>query len=196
MFIVFEGLDGSGSSTHSRLLKENLEKNGQQVAQTKEPTNLPIGKLIRQFLQHKHKTTEKALQLLFAADRLDHLSKIIKPKQEEGKIVISDRYFFSSIAFGTLKSAEMFPWLEELYKDFPLPDMIFLLKVPPSECMKRIQKREQIEFFEQEEILKKVWKNYEKLANKYPDFHIIDGLKPKEDNAQTILNLVQKKLNN
>ena len=93
MFIVFEGLDGSGSSTHSKLLTEKLQSEGCAVFHTKEPTDKgPTGTTIREVLQHKYTVSPEALQLLFCADRAEHLVREIDPALKNGEIVISDRY--------------------------------------------------------------------------------------------------------
>ncbi|PCI24905.1 dTMP kinase [Candidatus Peregrinibacteria bacterium] len=176
MFITFEGLDGSGSSTQARLLFEHFEKNKVPSIQTKEPTNdTPIGKLIREYLQHKHKTNAQALQLLFAADRENHLFQTILPAIESNKIVISDRYLHSSIAFGSHCEKD-FSWLKNLYKDFIQPDLVFLLQVDPKTCIQRISERgEAFELFEKEETLTRIWKYYELLAQENDNIHVIDG---------------------
>ena len=194
MFIVFEGLDGSGSSTQAALLAENLEKLNKKVVQTKEPTTGTIGRLVREYLQHKHSTSPKALQLLFASDREDHLHTLVRPNLAEGKIVISDRYLHSSIAFGA-RSDEEFNWLNDLYEDFQKPDLVFLLKVLPEECMKRIKGRgSEIELFEKEEVLRRVWENYAQLAQENDNIVLIDGMQSIEEIEQQILNIVQSKL--
>lgn len=190
MFIVFEGLDGSGSSTQSALLTQSLQKEGKQVLHTKEPTTRTIGKLVRDYLQHKYSTSDKALQLLFASDREDHLHSVIKPNLAEQKIVISDRYFFSSIAFGALEKVS-FEWLDNLYQDFLMPDIVFLLKVPSTECIQRIEGRgNERELFEKKEVLEKVWQNYEKLAQNYDFIEVIDGTQNVEKIASQVLSIV------
>lgn len=194
MFIVFEGLDGSGSSTQAALLAANLQQMGKAVVQTKEPTTGTIGKLVREYLQHKHDTSPLALQLLFASDREDHLHQLVRPSLQTGEIVISDRYLYSSIAFGSHSDKE-FEWLSELYEDFLTPDIIFLLKVPPAECIKRIEGRgSEKELFEKEETLTRVWKNYEKLAKEYPFIHVIDGMQSIEAIEKEIFDIVKKAL--
>ena len=102
-FVVFEGLDGSGKSTQARILSQNLASGSRHdVVLTAEPTDRPIGTLVRSVLRHQVTTTSRALALLYAADRSDHLyngeSGILK-SLDEGSIVISDRYFYSSLAY-------------------------------------------------------------------------------------------------
>ena len=96
MYIVFEGIDGSGKSTQIQLLKEWLEANGFRVETFVEPTDSEVGKLIREILQHPDAQTEKVqktLALLFAADRMLIMDKL----EDESKIIISDRSFISSL---------------------------------------------------------------------------------------------------
>ena len=192
MFIAFEGLDGSGSSTQSRLLAEKLEANGHAVILTKEPTNdSPIGKLIREVLQHKWECSPEGLQLLFSADRAEHLKNKIEPGLNNGQIVITDRYFFSTIAYGSLAVNDM-EWLKALSKHFRVPDITFLFKLDPDECMKRIAGRgNEVELFEKSEKLEKIWKTYEKLSEEYPNFYIIDANKSIEEISEEIWNIVQ-----
>jgi len=177
-FIVFEGLDGSGQSTQAQLLKDYLEENKKvPVVLTKEPTNEPpIGSLIRQILKKEIRVSPATLQLLFCADRSEHLGKVIKPALEKNTYVISDRYFYSTIAYGSLSLNT--DWLIEVNKPFLSPDVVFLLKVRPQVCMERIDKnRDKIEFFEESEKLKKVWQTYEILSQKFSNIRIIDGEK-------------------
>lgn len=177
-FIVFEGLDGSGQSTQAQLLKDYLEKDKKVSALlTKEPTSEPpIGVLIRQILKKEISVSPAALQLLFCADRSEHLEKIIKPALEENKYVISDRYFYSTIAYGSLDLD--INWLIEMNKPFLIPDIIFLLKVRPQVCIERIDKnRDKREFFEESEKLRKVWQTYEILSQRFSNIRIIDGEK-------------------
>jgi len=177
-FIVFEGLDGSGQSTQAKLLKEFLEKEKKiSVILTKEPTNqAPIGVLIRQVLKKEIKVDPLALQLLFCADRAEHLKNVIEPALRNKQWVVSDRYFFSTIAYGSLNLN--FNWLIKLNENFLMPDIIFLLKVKPEICLKRIDvNREKREFFEESGKLKKVWNGYQLLKKKYSNVKIIDGEK-------------------
>ncbi len=181
-FIVFEGLDGSGQSTQAQLLKDYLEKDKKVlVVLTKEPTNEPpIGSLIRQILKKEIRVSPAALQLLFCADRNEHLEKVIKPALEKNTYVISDRYFYSTIAYGSLDLD--INWLIEMNKSFLIPDIVFLLKVRPQICLERIDKnRDKREFFEESEKLKKVWQTYELLSRKFLNIKIIDGEKNREE---------------
>ncbi len=195
MFIAFEGLDGSGSSTQAKLLVERLERTGHPAFVTKEPTaSNPIGRMIRDVLQHKWQASPEALQLLFSADRAEHLKDEILPALNKGQIVISDRYLFSTIAFGSLAVPDV-EWLKQLNRLYPLPDLTFLFKLDPAECIKRIESRGQpIELFEKEEKLKSIWKTYEAISATYSNFHLIDASRSIAEIADTIWGIVEKKL--
>lgn len=190
-FIVFEGLDGSGQSTQAELLRLYLEKEKKKkVIITKEPTQREIGLLIRQVLQHKITVPPEALQLLFCADRAHHLKNDVIPALERGVWVICDRYFFSTIAFGSLKLN--MDWLATLNENFLMPDIVILLKVRPNICIERIDKnRGKREFFEQEKILKKVWANYIKLTKKFKNIFVVDGEQSIEKVSEGIKKIIE-----
>jgi dTMP kinase len=120
-FIVFEGLDGSGQSTQANLLKSFLTEKGLAVVLTKEPTKVSsVSQKIREVLDEKRKITPKELQELFVQDRREHLADLVIPALKENKIVISDRYFFSTFAFGSSGGLEFFLDLGILLKTFQL----------------------------------------------------------------------------
>ncbi|MBN1258286.1 dTMP kinase [Candidatus Peregrinibacteria bacterium] len=194
MFIAFEGLDGSGSSTQSRLLAERMEKNGHAVLLTKEPTgDTPIGKMIREILQHKWEAAPHTLQLLFTADRAEHLRTQIEPALQNGQTVITDRYLFSTLAYGAMDVR--MGWLRELSRFFRIPDITFLFKLDPRECIRRITGRgSDFELFERHEKLAKVWENYEKIAADFPNFHIIDATKSIEEIGEGVWTIVMGKI--
>jgi dTMP kinase len=193
-FIVFDSLDGSGNSTQVKLLADYLNKIGKRTHITKEPTSYLIGGLIKSQLAHDWKSSAECLQLLFCADRAYHLEKEIIPLLKKGINVISDRYFFSTMAYGNLEINDL-DWLIEINKKFLVPDLTFFLKVSPKVCIERIKKdRFEITLFEKEKTLRKVWKNYEILAKKFKDVFIINGEKPPEEIAKEIREITLKKL--
>ena len=148
--IVFEGLDGSGKSIQAELLLSYLKKNGKKAHLTSEPTRYLIGGLIKSFVTHDWKSTPECLQLLFAADRAHHLYKEIIPLLKKGVTVISDRYFFSSLAFGALEIKDG-DWLFDINKKFILPDLTIILKVRPKACVQRMAKEKfSLTLFEKE----------------------------------------------
>jgi len=171
-FIVFEGPDGSGQTTQAELLKHFLTSRGRSAVLTKEPTKeSEAGRKISDVLNHRLKLSPIEVQELFNADRKHHIENLITPSVNEGRYVISDRYFFSSIAYGPVGYD-----FESVHKDFPIPDLTFILKVSPEECIKRIESRGRpVQFYETQEKLKKVMANYEKIAGKFPNVYLING---------------------
>jgi len=191
-FIVFDSLDGAGNSTQVKFLADYLNKIGKKTHITKEPTSYLIGGLIKSQLTHDWKSSPECLQLLFCADRAYHLEKEIIPLLKKGINVISDRYFFSTMAYGNLEIKDL-DWLIEINKKFILPDLAFFLKVSPKVCIQRIKKdRFEITLFEKEKILEKVWKNYEILAKKFKQVYIVNGEREIEEVAKEIREIALK----
>jgi dTMP kinase len=192
-FIVFEGLDGSGQSTQVALLEKYLKLKKMKVHVTAEPTNNIVGGLIRGFLTHQWTLGNTGKQLLYCADRAHHLEAEILPALGEGNTVISSRYYFSTIAFGSLNNDVK--WLEALNEKFPQPDLTFFIKVSPKECIRRISNsRFRKEFFEKEQILKKVSEVFIKISEdkKYKNFYTINGEQSIEKVFQDIIKVVDK----
>lgn len=192
-FIDIEGLDGSGSSTQVKLVAKALKKEGIKIYTTKEPSKGPIGKLVRQALKGEFDALPPAsVQLLFAADRGRHLNEEIIPRLEKKEMVITDRYAWSSVAFGSVELSQT--WLLELNKDFILPDLTIFIEVSPDICLQRIAKeREGIELFEEEEKLARAWDTYHSLVSKYWWTHIevVDGEQKKEMVKDDILRTIK-----
>ena len=202
-FIVFEGLDGSGTTTQSRLLKEWFENENQPVYLTHEPTEGPIGILIRLALagrlcsatnnQTYQQVNESTLALFFAADRMDHLQNTIIPNLEKGINVICDRYYLSSFAYQSLELE--FEWIKQINSKCRQPDLTFMLDVPVIECKKRMAKeRWHIDLYEDEEKLEKVRVNYLRIIEEYlrrkENIEILNGNLSQKD----VHNEVEKKV--
>jgi len=169
MFIVLEGIDGCGKSTQAKLLADWLRSQGKDVLLTAEPTRGPIGVFLREILSGRMMVDQKTLALLFTADRYEHLINEIEPAIKRKTIVVSERYYHSTICY---QAAQGVPWhwLRDINKFSRKPDYTFLLDVPPKEAVERKTARE---IFEEESFLEKVRDNYLKLNN---DVIKIDGL--------------------
>lgn len=193
-FIVLEGPDGSGQSTQVAFLARSLEGRGQRTVLTKEPTiESEAGEEIRKALAGETRLSAQRLQELFARDRGVHIERVIIPALRDGKVVISDRYIFSSFAFGVPECD--LEWLIELNKDFLLPDVTFVLVVRPEVCLARIEKRGTHKtLFEHEEKLHVVLENYHILATRFPNVHLIDGERPPEVVHEEILRKAEEVL--
>ncbi len=137
-FIVIEGIDGCGKGTQAKLLLKHLSDLGTDVLLTAEPTRGPLGKMIREHLSNPF-LDDEALALLFAADRIEHLEKEVRPALRSGKIVISDRYVYSSVAYQGQK-VDM-EWVGEINKYADRPDLVILLDISPSLGQKRMKER-------------------------------------------------------
>lgn len=158
-FIVFEGIDGAGTTTQTQLLCEYLEKGGISPLKTAEPTDGAVGRLIREILRGKIQTAGETLALLFAADRIEHWSALVKPAIESGQWVISDRYVLSSIAYQSLYCDP--EWVKAINIKAVEPDLTILLDLPVDDALSRLGKRgDAREIFEKKEILEKVRKSY------------------------------------
>ncbi len=169
-FIVFEGIDGSGISTQTNRLRLFLETNHDiKAILAKEPSEGPIGTLIRQVLSRRLQGVDNtSLALLFAADRIDHNQNKILPALEKGDYVICDRYLWSSYAYQGMKNDSI--WIQEINKYAYRPDLTIFIRVRPETSLRRItSSRFQTELFERTDILQHVLDNYIKLYNQWKD---------------------------
>jgi dTMP kinase len=161
LFIAFEGIDGSGKSTQVTLLAEKLRKEGHKVCCTFEPTDSPIGLIIRNAFNHKIEADHRVIAGLFVADRLDHLlnktNGIIK-MLDEGYTVITDRYYFSSYAYqGVHMPMDWVIQANSLSAGLLRPDVNIYIDISPEVSMERLKKgRSSLELYETLENLTNV----------------------------------------
>jgi dTMP kinase len=133
-FIVLEGIDGSGTTTQLGLLERHLTARGRRVRATREPSQGPVGRLLREILLGGHRQPDgapvdgQAMALLFAADRRDHLRREIEPALTAGFDVVSDRYLLSSLAYQAQEAER--DWVAALARDVRRPDLTLLLDLP------------------------------------------------------------------
>jgi len=147
-FIVIEGIDGCGKGTQAKLLFDHLSDLGKEVLLTAEPTRGPLGKMIREHLSDPY-FDDESLALLFAADRIEHLEKEVRPAMEDGKIVISDRYVYSSVAYQGQRVD--LDWVGDINKYADRPDLVILLDILPSLGQRRMRERgDEFEYFEED----------------------------------------------
>lgn len=162
-FVVVEGLDGSGGTTQVRRLGAWLRAAGPEVVETCEPTRGPIGRFIRQLLgDAASEVGDAPLAYLFAADRQDHLERVVEPAIARGAVVVSDRYLHSSLAYQSL--AVGMSRVRELNAGFRAPDLTVFLELSPEACLARIEARgEARERFEALDRLRAVAEAYESV---------------------------------
>ncbi len=168
--VAFEGIDGAGKSTQARLLYEHLQSRGLDVVLSKEPTDSSYGRQIRKLAQgDRALTTPREEYDLFVNDRRIHVAELIKPALAQGKIVILDRYYFSSMAYQGVLGLDVARIREENESFAPVPDVVFLLRVAPSLGRRRIQvsRNETPDLFEKEESLTKVGQVFDSLEDRY-----------------------------
>ncbi|MBI4022866.1 dTMP kinase [Candidatus Berkelbacteria bacterium] len=168
-------MDGSGSDIHAAALARLLSRDGYRVVLRHEPTNSMIGGLIRARLAGEWEIAPETLQLLFTADRAEHLRSMILPGLEAGKIVICDRYVLSALAYNVVLVNDR-EWLRALNKRFLKPDVTFLIQVDPKICARRLKEMHlELELHREESKLKHVWREYQALAAEFDGVHVIDG---------------------
>lgn len=190
LFIVLEGPDGSGTTKHAELLSERLRKEGHSVFQTAEPSTGVIGKEVRKMLSDGNMPPD-ALQLLFTADRAEHVAKEIQPALDRGDIVVCDRYIPSTIVYGKALGLDE-EWLHILNQNFVLPQLL-LFALPPFEvCMERIGRRETKDSLEGEDLQRKVYDNYQQIAKEHPSIGVIDTSGDKQEVHELIWSGVSK----
>jgi dTMP kinase len=174
-FIVFEGLDGAGTTTQAARLQALLTRQGIPGFLTNEPTPEPIGAFIRRLLTGKERRTdgapyrpdETAMGLLFAADRLQH-SRVIESHLEEGTNVVCDRYLLSSMAYQTLDPDVTASWVIEVNQGCAMPDVTIFISVTPDVALARVRARqEDLSKYETLPHLGKIAANYERLLPLY-----------------------------
>jgi dTMP kinase len=180
-FVTFEGIDGSGKSTISKLVYKELKKD-YDVVLTYEPTDSWIGKQVIKCIETGADPFITAFT--FTADRFEHGKKIQK-WLGENKIVLCDRYAESTYAYQGAQLEELInepiKWLKDLSKNrIPIPDRTFIFIIEPKLSIKRIQNRDNLIPFEKVSFLEKVHKNYLKLS-KGRQFLNIDATKKIED---------------
>lgn len=206
-FIVFEGIDGAGTTTQLKILQEN--ENTKNFLFTAEPSSCPTGKFLRQVLKGEVELSNQTITYLFATDRCEHVNgKLlcegrnlisgIENACKNNKIVISDRYFFSSLAYQGLGTDGKL--VQQLNSAFPLPKLLFYFDISAKSAIERIQKRgEQKEIFEKLDFLTKAIQEYKKVLTEYQNPQKNQGMKivflnaelQKEEISKIIWNEIQ-----
>ncbi len=196
-FIVFEGIDGAGTTTQTDRLKAWLEARGEKVVTTCEPSEGPFGSMVRNALKRRivvptqgdapdADVDPRVVALLFAADRLDHLDSVIRPALAQGWWVISDRYVDSSLAYQSIYMD--LAWVRTINSHAPRPATTFFLEVPPEKGMARIlARRASLDHFETQQRLQQVDARYREIYQTPPaDLVRLDGTRGVDDLAAEI----------
>ena len=183
-FIVIEGVDGAGTSTQADRLRSYFLDRGLPAHVTREPSDGPIGALIRQILTRRvvvpgsagvHSPGWATMATLFAADRLDHLEAEIMPNLRDGVTVISDRYDYSSVAYQSVSAGDpnVVQWLRDLNKYARRPDLTIVLDVDPEVAAKRRSVRPGApELYEERQLQIDLGKFYRDIEKHFSDDNI------------------------
>ena len=200
IFIVVDGIDGSGKSEILKMLHNYLfsKHKNYRLLTTREPTNGAYGKQIRQMLRKEKNpiSSSKKLMELFIKDRTEHLKNTIEPflkksNEHEINILLCDRYYYSTIAFQSAQGIDIKDIIAK-NKVFRKPDIAFILDVEPSVALDRIEYRKK-EKFEQLDFMKKIRGNFLKLPKLLNDnIKIIDSSKPLKNVFEDIKKEVDK----
>jgi len=194
-FIVIEGVDGAGTTTHTKCLAEYLLGRSLPVHTTREPSDGPVGMMLRQILTGRvvvpgmhggHAPSWTTMALLFAADRHDHLEAEIIPNLMDGVTVISDRYDASSVAYQSLsggEGADAIKWVLELNRHARRPDLTVVLDLPPAVAAKRrLTRTTGRELYDDDALQGALANFYSRIETYFPEDRIahVDANRPVE----------------
>jgi dTMP kinase len=202
LFIVLEGIDGSGTTTQATLLQEYFHARGEKAVISPEPTDGAIGRLLREALQKEilpfrdRERFDEQMAYLFAADRYYHLYNdrdgIFTLTRQQETHVISTRYYFSSLAYNC-NTPEEYEFVSRLNQRFPDPDITIYLDISPEISLKRIQNRSVSEIYEKQEKLEKVRENFRNIFQTYRGEYLsIDATKDITDIHRIIIESLDK----
>lgn len=206
LYVALEGVDGSGKTTQVQRLKEYYTSQGKEVVVTREPRKSGlIGDLVQKILLGEEKIPSVSLQYLFSADRSAHHEELVLPALTDGKVVISDRCFWSAIVYGILdrtggkydtREADLLLITQSIismYHQFTIPDFTFYLKIDLATSLDRIGAKETKEIYETPDKIKKIIEGYEYLHTKFPKEIIeIDGTKSVDEVTNKMVELAVK----
>lgn len=204
-FVVIEGIDGAGTTTQAKMLVDWVIQQGKKSIYTCEPSNGPVGLLLRQILSGRtlartsdgivRPISNDAIALLFAADRLDHLDCEILPLLCKGVQIISDRYYYSSLTYQSIEGD--LTWISALNSRARSPDITYILDVPAEVAAERRTKtRESLELYDHLEFQRKLESAYRHLPELLPSEVIvfIDGTLEPHQVHQNIIQDIGKRL--
>lgn len=203
MFLVIEGLDGSGKTTQINMLRDRLQGMGEACYLTAEPTELPTGKFIRSILQKEITADPRTVAALYAADRIEHLfhpEEGLLHKLSEGYHVIASRYYFSSLAYQSEHASPGWVASLNMMAKRTLPaDITIFLDLEPEVSMQRIRARgEEMELFETEEKLTHVRESFHLAFEHFGEgenIHIVDASKDPVAVSEAIWTIIDDFLN-
>ncbi|MGB9959374.1 MAG: dTMP kinase [Candidatus Bathyarchaeales archaeon] len=190
-FICVEGLDGCGKTTQAKILVNRLKRKGYGAVYTAEPSSGRIGKFIKEYCLHGGKRLSGVVEaLLFAADRFEHVENEVIPNLEKGKIVVSDRYVYSSLAYQGAAGLDL-SWIKMVNEHALKPDLAIFIDAQPEIVMQRLKPKKSV--MENLETQLKVREVYLKFVES-GELVKVDGNKSKQEVAEEIFSLVIRSL--
>ncbi len=181
VLLALEGVDGSGKTTQAHLLAEALRQRGLEVVLTREPTAFPTGEKLRHYLAGPSRHLSPAEELaLFLDDRREHVAKVICPALAAGQVVITDRYYYSSVAYQGALGLDPASILAANEAFAPQPDVVFILTLKPKSAVARLSQSpgRTRQVSEGQDYLEQVAAIYASLTG--PQIHRVDAARPPE----------------
>ena len=189
LFIVLEGIDGSGKDTHIKFLAKELRELGYAVVETAEPSRDRVGTFLKRYAKRKEKRLPAESEaLLYASDRFDHVKNVIKPALRRDQIVISARYYYSSMAYQGAVGVDL-DWIKEMNRFALKPDLAVLLDILPEYSLHRLKRRRSI--YEDSDYLRKVRDIYIRLVDE-GELVNVDADRPKRVVQGELLSMIQE----
>jgi len=188
LFIVLEGIDGSGKDTHIKFLAKELRELGYAVVETAEPSRDRVGTFLKRYAKRKEeRLPAESEALLYASDRFDHVKNVIKPALRRDQIVISARYYYSSMAYQGAVGVDL-DWIREMNRFALKPDLAVLLDILPEYSLHRLKRRRSI--YEDSDYLRKVRDIYIRLVDE-GELVNVDADRPKRVVQGELLSMIQ-----
>ncbi|MBS7608166.1 MAG: dTMP kinase [Candidatus Bathyarchaeia archaeon] len=190
-FMCVEGLDGCGKTTQTKILVKELKKMGYEAIYTAEPSHGKIGRFIKRYCLHGGKRVSSIVEaLLFAADRYEHVENEVVPALKMGKIVVSDRYVYSSLAYQGAAGLSL-DWIRKINQHALTPDLAIYIDVEPEIVVKRLKpKKSVMENLETQRKVREVYMHFVESG----ELVRVNGNKPIEEVAKEILSIVLSRL--
>jgi dTMP kinase len=186
ILIVFEGIDGTGKSSHAKRLASYFSSLGREVVLSHEPTNGPWGRKLRESAATVRLDAEQELEY-FLRDRQEHVEQLIRPSLAEGKVVILDRYYFSTMAYQGLRGFDPADIRARNEAFAPVPDLLIVLDLDVDIALQRIAGRgDQANLFEKRDALERIRETFLGLRDE-PFVRIIDASQTMDDIAAQIV---------
>lgn len=185
ILIVIEGIDGAGKTTQAEILLEKLEEKGFETASYREPSESKWGREIKRKAALPDSISPEEELDLFLKDRRENVEKNLKPGLEEKKVIVLDRYYYSTIAYQGARGIDL-EMLRRINEDFAVrPDLVFILDVDAQKGLKRIENRKNKDMlFEQEEYLVKVRKIFRSIQGE--NIFLVDAQRPEDEISREV----------